>query len=103
MWAFGCVLYEMLSGKRAFDGEDVAEPLAAVLRGEPDCSALPRDVAPLVTALVWRCLRNNRPDRVSDIGAALFALREASAVGVVLQKACHRRGLFVDRRKELLA
>jgi eukaryotic-like serine/threonine-protein kinase len=82
VWAFGCVLYEMLSGKRAFDGDDVAEALAAVLRGEPDWSALPRDVPPLVTALVRRGLRKDRRERVSDIGAALFALREASAVGV---------------------
>jgi serine/threonine-protein kinase len=44
IWAFGCVLYEMLTGKRAFEGEDVSDTLAGVLRGEPDWSALPSDV-----------------------------------------------------------
>ena len=42
IWAFGCVLYEMLAGKRPFDGEDVALVLASVLKGEPDWAALPR-------------------------------------------------------------
>jgi serine/threonine protein kinase len=41
VWAFGCVLYEMLTGKRAFEGEDVGDTLAAVIRGEPDWAALP--------------------------------------------------------------
>jgi serine/threonine protein kinase len=41
LWAFGCVLYEMLTGKRPFDGEDVSDTLAAVLRAEPDWTALP--------------------------------------------------------------
>ena len=41
IWAFGCVLYEMLTGRRAFEGEDVSDTLAAILRGEPDWSALP--------------------------------------------------------------
>src|SRR5213593_3685539 len=44
IWAFGCVLYEMLTGKRAFEGEDVTDTLAAVLRGEPDWAAIPPDV-----------------------------------------------------------
>ena len=42
VWAFGCVLYEMLTGKRAFEGDDVSDTLAAVLRGEPDWDALPQ-------------------------------------------------------------
>src|SRR5205823_2239822 len=41
VWAFGCVFYEMLTGKRAFEGEDVSDTLAAILRGEPDWSAFP--------------------------------------------------------------
>ena len=41
VWAFGCVLYEMLAGKRAFEGETVSDTLAAILRGEPDWAALP--------------------------------------------------------------
>ena len=44
IWAFGCVLYEMLTGKRAFDAEDTSDTLAAVLRSEPDWVALPADL-----------------------------------------------------------
>src|SRR5262249_12662559 len=52
IWAFGCVLYEMLTGRRAFDGEDVPEALAAVLRGEPDWTALPPSLSPSIVALI---------------------------------------------------
>ena len=45
VWAFGCVLFEMLTGKRAFDGEDLTDVVAAVVRGEPDWKALPADCA----------------------------------------------------------
>src|SRR5262245_24383117 len=48
IWAFGCVLFEMLTGRRAFEGEDVSDTLASVLKSEPDCNALPADVAPPV-------------------------------------------------------
>ncbi len=46
VWAFGCVLYEMLTGRRAFEGGDVSDTLAAVLRGEPAWNAIPSDVPP---------------------------------------------------------
>ena len=51
VWAFGCVLYEMLTGRRAFEGEDVSDTLAAVLRGEPDWTALPANVPPSIRTL----------------------------------------------------
>src|SRR5499433_879971 len=54
IWAFGCVLYEMLTGKRAFEGEDVSDTLANVLRGEPDWTALPKEVSPAVRILIER-------------------------------------------------
>ena len=56
VWAFGCVLYEMLASKRAFEGEDVSDTLAAVLRAEPDWSALPRDLPASIRALLEGCL-----------------------------------------------
>ena len=56
IWAFGCVLYEMLTGKRAFEGEDVSDTLAAVLRGEPDWNALPADVSPRLRGVIKKCL-----------------------------------------------
>jgi serine/threonine-protein kinase len=78
IWAFGCVLFEMLTGKRAFDGEDVSDTLAAVLRGEPDLSALPADVPISIRTLIERCLEKDRRKRVGDISTALFVLREPS-------------------------
>jgi serine/threonine-protein kinase len=78
VWAFGCTLYEMLTARRAFAGDDIAETLAAVIRAEPDWEALPPLPAP-VLALLKRCLVKDRRERISDIAAALFALREAAA------------------------
>ena len=76
IWAFGCLLFEMLAGKRAFEGDDVADTLAAVLRGEPDWSAIPQSVSPALTALIRGCLIRNRRHRIGDISAARFVLGE---------------------------
>ena len=78
VWAFGCVLFEMLTGKRAFEGEDMSETLAAVLRGEPDWSAIPGDVPPNVRALITGCLRKDRMARISDIAIVRFVLADGS-------------------------
>jgi eukaryotic-like serine/threonine-protein kinase len=78
IWAYGCVLYEMLTGKRAFDGEDVADTLAAALRSEPDWSAVPSGLPVAVRTLIERCLEKDPRKRVADISTALFVLREAS-------------------------
>jgi serine/threonine protein kinase len=75
VWAFGCVFYEMLTGKRAFPGDDVMETLAAVVRADPDFDALPRDVPSHVRVLIEQCLIKDRRERVSDIAAARYALR----------------------------
>jgi Tol biopolymer transport system component len=78
VWAFGCVLYEMLTGRRAFDGEDMPDVLGAVVRLEPDWGALPSDIAPPVRTLLQRCLVKDPRERVADIAAALFVIdREA--------------------------
>ena len=74
IWAFGCVLYEMLTGRRAFDGEDMTEVLGAVVRLEPDWEALPSDVPQPVRTLLQRCLVKDRRQRIADISAALFVL-----------------------------
>jgi len=80
VWAFGCVLYEMLTGKRAFEGDDVADTLAAVLRGEPDWDAVPADVPPYVRTLVRHCLEKNRAARIGDIAAARFVLAHGASL-----------------------
>jgi serine/threonine protein kinase len=76
VWAFGCVLFEMLTGTRACEGEDVSDTLAAVLRGDPKWTALPADVPPAVRTLIRGCLEKDRQKRIGDISAALFVLNE---------------------------
>ncbi len=77
VWAFGCVFYEMLCGRRAFPGEDVSDTLATVLKGEPDWNALPMNVPPPVRALIQGCLRKDRKERIGDISTALFLVGQA--------------------------
>ena len=79
LWSFGCVLYEMLTGRRTFDGDDASDTMAAVLRAEPDWSALPSGMPPAIRLLLRRCLEKDRRARSVDAGAALFVLRELSA------------------------
>lgn len=80
MWAFGCVLYEMLTGRRAFEGDDVSDTLAAILRGEPDWNALPGHVPPAVRTLVQRCLVKDRRQRVADMSVAHFVLTDPATL-----------------------
>jgi serine/threonine protein kinase len=56
IWAFGCVLFEMLTGNKAFDGDDVTDTIAAVVRAEPQWEALPADVPASIRLLLRRCL-----------------------------------------------
>jgi Tol biopolymer transport system component len=74
IWAFGAVLYEMLTGRRAFEGETVSDTLASVLRSDPDWSRLPADVPPHVRPLLVRCLERDATRRLRDIGEARLAL-----------------------------
>src|SRR5688572_17790447 len=70
IWAFGCLLYEMLTAKRAFPGIAVADTLAAVMRGEPDWSALPPGTPPGLRTLLRRCLEKDRARRLAHIADA---------------------------------
>jgi eukaryotic-like serine/threonine-protein kinase len=85
VWAFGCVFYEMLTGRRAFEGEDVSDTLAAILRGDPDWKALPADVPLPIRTVIAGCLTKDRRQRVADLSAALFVFDHrahlASAAG----------------------
>ncbi|HEU4938804.1 MAG TPA: serine/threonine-protein kinase, partial [Vicinamibacterales bacterium] len=78
IWAFGCVLFEMLTAKSAFPGDNITEILAAVVRGEPDWAALPVDTPVSVQRLLHRCLTKEPKDRLSDIGVARLEIRDAS-------------------------
>ena len=74
VWAFGCVLFEMLTARRPFDGDDVTDVLGAVVRLEPPWEALPADVPTPVRTLLRQCLVKDRRRRVGDIAAVQFVL-----------------------------
>ena len=80
IWAFGCVLYEMLTGRRAFEGEDISDTLANVLKIDPNWQALPAEVPAAIRALLRRCLDKDRRTRVADISTSLFVLDEAAGL-----------------------
>jgi len=69
VWAFGCVLYEMLTGARAFSGDDITDVLAAVIGSEPNWSLLPGDLSPTLHVFLRRCLQKDPKQRVGDIHA----------------------------------
>jgi serine/threonine protein kinase len=92
VWALGCVLYEMLTGTRAFEGDDVSETLASVLKTEPDWTRLPASVPPLARLAIERCLQKNRANRMADTSAVLFALSDqALAVAAAEAPSAQRR------------
>lgn len=82
VWAFGCVLYEMLTGVRAFPGDDVTETLAAVVKSQPDWSLVPAAVPGAVRALLEGCLEKDKRKRISDIAAARFVLERPAVLNV---------------------
>jgi eukaryotic-like serine/threonine-protein kinase len=79
IWAFGCVLYEMLTGRRAFGGEDVTDTIVAIASREPDWSALPAGTPQAVRELLRRCLDKDATERLRDIGEARVALARPPA------------------------
>jgi eukaryotic-like serine/threonine-protein kinase len=77
IWAFGCVLYEMLTGRRAFDGQGVTETLARVIEREPDWATLPATLSPALLTYIRRCLQKDPRQRVQAIGDVRLALEGA--------------------------
>ncbi|HUF23502.1 MAG TPA: protein kinase [Vicinamibacterales bacterium] len=78
VWALGCVLFEMVTGRRAFEGEDLSDTLAAVLRADPDWTALPPSTPAHVTAVIERCLTKDRKARIPDASVVRFLLEEGA-------------------------
>ncbi|HEV2423241.1 MAG TPA: protein kinase [Terriglobia bacterium] len=79
IWSFGVVLYEMLSGQRAFQGETTSDVLASVLKFDPEWNALPASTPPSIVRLLHRCLTKDRKQRLQAIGEARIAIQEAQA------------------------
>ena len=81
IWAFGCCVYEALTGKRPFLGETVSDTLVELLEREPDWDALPEDTPSTICRLVRRCLEKDQRQRLRDIGEARVAIGDGSVWG----------------------
>jgi serine/threonine protein kinase len=79
IWAFGCILYEMLTGQQTFSGETITDILGGIVRVDPDWSVLPADTPPLLRLLLRQCLQKNRAARLHHIADARIQLEAASA------------------------
>ena len=77
VWAFGSVFYEMLTGRRTFEGNDVSEVMAGVIKSEPRWDALPTELSPAVMTYLRRCLQKDPRDRIRDIGDVRLAISGA--------------------------
>jgi serine/threonine-protein kinase len=98
IWAFGCTLFELLTGRKAFGGATPLDTIAAVQRASPDWSLLPASTPPAVERLLRRALEKERRDRLPDIAAARLELKEA------LEPSAPRRGpVVVDHRSPPVA
>ena len=79
IWSFGCVLYELLTGRRTFEGEEIADVLARLIERDPDWTALPADTPAAIRRLLERCLTKDPKARLRDIGEARLTIEEVIA------------------------
>ena len=77
IWAFGAVLFEMLTGRRAFPGEDITDTIVSVVSKEPDWSALPPQTPSAIRRVLARCLKKDAKARMRDIGEARLEIEDA--------------------------
>ena len=89
IWAFGCVLFEMLTGRRAFEGATITDTLARILDHEPDWNALPTDTPVPIRTLLERCLRKDPKRRLHDIADALIELEDSSLRARIVRRHWH--------------
>ena len=87
LWSFGCVLYECLAGRPAFEGETVSDLIARILEREPDWSALPAGTPSRVCEILKRCLRKNTAERPRDIRDVRLEVVEEAGGGVTSGRA----------------
>ena len=101
VWAFGCVLFEMLSGRRPFDGETTPADAGPILEREPDWASLPPDTPPAIRTLLERCLRKDPEKRLHDIADARIEIDECDLRARSVRRAGLRRSrpLVGSRRR----
>jgi eukaryotic-like serine/threonine-protein kinase len=92
LWALGCVLYEMLTARRAFGGSTATDVLAAIVNREPDWQALPAATPPAVRQLLRRCLAKDLRDRMHHAGDIRLALEDAQKIADTEPRVAERRG-----------
>jgi serine/threonine-protein kinase len=109
IWAFGCLLFEMLSGKQSFSGETLTDTLAAVVRAEPDWDALPATTPDAIRRLLRRCLTKDQKKRLRDIGEASIQIEKTisgeadeSAGDIQSHAQSHAMMMRASRRLRLL-
>ena len=98
VWSFGCVLYEMLTGTRVFEDDDIADTLASVLKREPDWNQLPDTLPSAISVLVRRCLSKDPRQRCGDMAAALILLEESTTLSVIPTSATPQPNRRLARR-----
>jgi serine/threonine-protein kinase len=101
IWAFGCVLYEMLTGKMAFDGDSVTDTLSAVIRVEPDWSKLSAVTPVSARVLLKRCLQKDPKQRLRDIGDARISLDEGISGAADLAPSAPVATLVAPRKRSI--
>jgi len=101
IWAFGCVLYEMLTGKVTFRGETISDTIAAVLEREPNWRALPPETPAKIRDLLQRCLQKDSTRRLRDIGDARIEIEEAQAAPSVAEPAAATKSIRASWRGAL--
>jgi eukaryotic-like serine/threonine-protein kinase len=102
IWAFGCVLYELLTGKHTFHGETVTEILAAVLKEEPEWRALPASTPLKIRDLLGRCLHKDLRRRLHDAADARIEIEEALETPSVAESAAAANAVRVRWREILV-
>ena len=80
VWAFGCVVFEMLTGKPPFGGDGVTDVLARVLERDPDWTALPANTPTAIRTVLKRCLEKDCRKRIAHISTVLFVLEERAGL-----------------------
>jgi serine/threonine-protein kinase len=103
VWAFGCVLFEMLSGAKAFHGEDVVETLASIIHKEPPWERLPSTTPATVQTVLQSCLQKDPKERIRDIGDMQLALKGAFAAQALAGPAATVRRPVWERAAPIVA